>query len=81
MYYHGLNGLGQQVTRAATSADGIWFAARPEILGKTYFRTFLHAGHTYAMAMPGQFYRSNDALSASRKGHCCSTPTCDMLRS
>ena len=68
MYYHGLNGLGQQVTRAATSPDGIRFAARPEILGKTYFRTFLHAGYTYAMAMPGQFYRSKDDLSGFEEG-------------
>ena len=55
MYYHGLNALGQQVTRAATSDDGIRFAARPEILGRTYFRAFRHGGYTYAMAMPGQF--------------------------
>jgi hypothetical protein len=63
MYYHGLNGLGQQVTRAAVSDDGIHFIARPETLGLTYFRTFLHDGYTYAMAMPGQFYRSKDRLS------------------
>lgn len=68
MYYHGLDGLGQQVTRAATSADGIRFAARAEILGRTYFRTFLHAGYTYAMAMPGQFYRSKDSLSRFEEG-------------
>ncbi len=68
MYYHGLNGLGQQVTRVATSEDGVHFVARPEILGRTYFRTFLHAGYTYAMAMPGQFYRSKDALSRFEQG-------------
>ena len=68
MYYHGLNGLGQQVTRAATSADGIHFVAKPEVIGKTYFRTFLHGGYTYAMAMPGQFYRSKDALSGFQEG-------------
>ena len=68
MYYHGLNGLGQQVTRAAISEDGIQFAARPEILGRTYFRTFEHGGYTYAMAMPGQFYRSRDGLSGFEEG-------------
>jgi hypothetical protein len=68
MYYHGLNGLGQQVTRAATAADGIRFVARPEILGRTYLRTFLHGGYTYGMAMPGQFYRSKDALSGFQEG-------------
>lgn len=68
MYYHGLNALSQQVTRAATSDDGIHFKARPEILGRTYFRTFLHDGYTYAMAMPGQFYRSKDPLSGFEEG-------------
>jgi hypothetical protein len=68
MYYHGLNGLGQQVTRAAVSADGIRFTAKPEILGLTYFRAFLHDGYIYAMAMPGQFYRSRDRLSGFVEG-------------
>ena len=68
MYYHGLNALGQQVTRAATSEDGVRFTARPEILGRTYFRTFVHRAFTYAMAMPGQFYRSKDALSGFEAG-------------
>jgi hypothetical protein len=68
MYYHGLNGLQQQVTRAATSTDGIRFAARPEILGRTYFRAFAHDGYTYAMAMPGQFYRSRNPLSEFVQG-------------
>ena len=30
MSYHGLNGLNEQVTRVATSADGLHFEARPE---------------------------------------------------
>lgn len=68
MYYHGLNGLQQQVTRVATSADGIRFVARPEVLGRTYFRAFAHDGYTYAMAMPGQFYRSKNPLSAFESG-------------
>ena len=68
MYYHGLNGLGRQVTRVATSEDGVHFKARPEILGRTYFRTFDRDGFTYAMAMPGQFYRSKDPLSGFVEG-------------
>ena len=47
---------------------GIHVVARPEILGQTYFRTFSHQGYTYAMAMPGQFYRSKDPLSGFEKG-------------
>jgi hypothetical protein len=68
MYFHGLAGLGLQVTRVATSTDGIHFTARPEILGKSYMRAFSHQGYTYAMAMPGQFYRSLDGLSAFAEG-------------
>jgi hypothetical protein len=68
MYYHGLNGLQRQVTRVATSDDGVHFVARPEILGQTYFRTFFNKGYTYALAMPGQFYRSRDALGGFEKG-------------
>ena len=68
MYYHGLESLGRQVTRVATSRDGIHFQAQPEILGRTYMRTFRHGGYTYAMAMPGQFYRSRDGLSRFEEG-------------
>ena len=68
MYYHGLEGLGWQVTRMAMSSDGIRFAARPEILGKSYLRAFRHAGHTFALSMPGQFYRSNDGMASFEEG-------------
>ncbi len=63
MYFHGLEGPGRQVTRVATSKDGIRFEAQPQILGKTYLRAFAHDGRTYAMAMPGQLYRSDDGLT------------------
>jgi len=68
MYFHGLEGLGRQVTRVATSRDGIRFQVRPEVLGRTYMRAFKHDGYTYAMAMPGQFYRSRDGLSGFEEG-------------
>lgn len=68
LYYHGLESLGRQVTRVATSADGIHFRARSEILGLTYMRAFRHGGYTYTMAMPGQFYRSPDGLSGFEEG-------------
>jgi hypothetical protein len=68
MYYHGLDGLSRQVTRVATSADGVHFTARAEVLGRTYFRAFPHDGFTYAMAMPGQFYRSRDGLTGFEAG-------------
>ena len=68
MYFHGLDGVGTQVTRVATSPDGVHFEARPERLGRTYMRVFGHDGYTYAMSMPGQFYRSRDPLGGFEEG-------------
>ncbi len=68
MYFHGLEGLAHQVTRLATSRDGIHFEALPEVLGKTYFRAFSWHGFIYGLAMPGQFYRSNNPEGPFEKG-------------
>ena len=68
MYYHGLEGPAFQHTRVATSADGINFLAQEENLGRSYFRVFKHNGMTYALAMPGQFYRSNDGFTNFEEG-------------
>ncbi len=68
MYFHGLEGFGRQVSRVAVSQDGIEFTARPEVLGRTYMRAFNYDGFTYLLAMPGQFYRSRDALTGFVEG-------------
>lgn len=68
MYFHGLEGVGHQVTRVATSRNGIDFVARSEVLGRSYFRVFQHEGMTYALAMPGLLYRSRDGLSGFEEG-------------
>ncbi len=68
MYFHGLEGVGHQVTRVATSMNGIDFLARPEVLGRSYFRVFHHAPFTYGLAMPGQLYRSRDGFSGFEEG-------------
>ena len=68
MYFHGLEGPGLQVSRVATSRDGIHFEAGPEVLGRSYMRVFRHRGMTYAMAMPGGFYRSRDGFTAFEEG-------------
>ena len=68
MYFHGLDGVSRQVSRVATSGDGITFSARSERLGRTYMRVFQHDGYTYAMSMPGQFYRSRDPLGGFEEG-------------
>jgi hypothetical protein len=49
MYFHGLEDVGTQVSRVATSRNGIEFEAQPEILGPSYMRIFSHHGMTYAL--------------------------------
>ena len=68
MYYHGLEGPGRQVSRAAVSGDGVAFSSGTEILGRTYMRAFRYRDMTYALAMPGQFYRSSEALGGFQEG-------------
>ena len=68
MYFHGLDGVSRQVSRVATSTNGIDFLARPERLGRTYMRVFSYGGYTYAMSMPGQFYRSRSPLGDFEEG-------------
>ena len=68
MYFHGLEAPGRQVTRVATSTDGINFTAQPQTLGRTYLRAFAHRGITYAISMPGQLYRSEDGFTDFETG-------------
>jgi hypothetical protein len=68
MYFHGLDAVGTQVTRVAVSHNGIDFSAQPEILGRPYMRAFQHDGMTYALSMPGQFYRSKDGMHGFEPG-------------
>jgi len=68
MYFHGLEAVGHQVTRRATSVDGLHFAAQPDVLGPSYFRCFRHDGWWYCLAMPGRFLRSRDGRTAFESG-------------
>ncbi len=68
MFYHGLESAGHQVSRAAVSPNGIDFEARAPILGRTYMRVFRYRGTTYALAMPGQFYRCEHPLDGFIEG-------------
>jgi hypothetical protein len=84
MYYHGpadpqkaiagpaLSGqfpiLGQQRSFVATSEDGIHFLAQAQVLGSSYFRAFRWTGYTYALGMPGIFYRSEDGFTGFEQG-------------
>ncbi|MCB1685017.1 MAG: hypothetical protein KDI31_11035 [Pseudomonadales bacterium] len=68
MYVHGRDAIGPQLTRLATSKDGIAFAGRPEILGRPYFRVVTHGGYYYALAMPGYLYRSKNGIDHFEAG-------------
>lgn len=68
MYFHGLQDIATQVTRVAESANGIDFQVFPPVLGRSYMRVFQWNHLTYAMSMPGQFYRSTDGLSQFTPG-------------
>ena len=62
MYFHGLEAAARQHSRVATSKNGIDFETLPSDIGRTYYRAFAWDDMTYAIAMPGQFYRSEDGL-------------------
>lgn len=68
LYYHGRLADGQQMTRVATSTDGLIFLAQPEILGRPYMRLFQYAEAWYGLAMPGLLYRSADGLTGFERG-------------
>lgn len=68
MYFHGLEGLGRQVSRVAVSDDGINFSALPETLEQTYLRVFAYDGMFYGLAMPGQLYRSANGIDRWEEG-------------
>lgn len=84
MYYHGpvdmskatlpgtLSGepdlRGGQCSYVATSTDGIHFASGLQILGTSYFRVFYWGGYTYALGMPGIFFRSRDGFGNFERG-------------
>ena len=67
MYLHGREPM-VQVTRLATSKNGVDFEGNPEILGRPYFRTFNYKDYWYGLAMPGFFYRSRDGYTAFEEG-------------
>ncbi len=68
MVFHGLEGVGHQVSRVAISRDGISFNALPQVIGRSYMRLFQHDGMTYALTMPGTLSRSADGLSDFETG-------------
>ena len=70
MYYHGCCNPEppHQVTRSATSEDGLSFVARPDILGSSYWRVFRWDDYWYTLEMPGIFRRSANGLSDFEDG-------------
>ena len=90
MYYHGpvdpegpATGMGiddgppiagTQRSFVATSKNGIHFESGTEVLGSSYMRAFSWNGWTYALGMPGIFYRSRDGLTHFERGPTHFTP-------
>jgi len=68
MYFHGMLGDGNQVTRVGVSDDGIRFKVNPDSLGSSYFRVFRYRDWHYAVVMPGLFVRSRDGLRDFQPG-------------
>ena len=62
MYYHGLEKFGFQLTRVATSKDGINFVAYKNIVARPYFRRFEYKNKFYGISMPGVFYEEVDSI-------------------
>ncbi len=72
IYFHGQLYDGRQVSRVATSSDGIDFEAGEEILSTSYLR-MIHLDDVaepgwYGMSMPGFIYRSDDGLCGFEQG-------------
>ena len=59
MYYHGLLADADQQTRIAHSQNGLFFSARPGLLGPPYFRVFEYNSWVYAICWGGEVLRSN----------------------
>jgi hypothetical protein len=76
MYFHqpgpSDSPIAGQVSFVALSEDGLDFSARPEVLGKFYFRVVRHKGYWYAFAKYGNedgiIYRSEDGLTDFQPG-------------
>jgi len=68
LYYHGRLEDGRQRSRVALSGEALKFLPRPEIIASSYLRIFRHDEWFYAIAMPGQLYRSRDGLGSFETG-------------
>ena len=63
LYFHGLVEGSIQMTKLATSKNGIDFTAKDELIGAPYMRLFKKDDYYYGFAMPGLLYRSKDGVS------------------
>lgn len=81
MFYHGVPleppGKVPQATKVAVSYDGLHFTAKPETLGRAYWRGFRWRDRYYAITMSGRMYRSclDDQLGPYEEG---SNIFCDL---
>ena len=69
LYYHGRCADGLQLTRLATSTDGVNFTAHEPLLGLPYMRVFQHDGAWFGIGMPATLYYSADGKTDFRELH------------
>jgi len=76
MYYHGccVQAQPHQVTRLASSKDGLNFTPYPDILGSFYWRLFRWNEYWYTLEMPGTFRRSKTGVANFEEGPSLFTP-------
>lgn len=75
MWFHGLEHLGWQVTRYATSTNAIDFVVDPPIFDGTYLRMFRIGDHDYGLAMPGKVLRCSGGPTEFDEGPTILPPT------
>lgn len=68
MYFHGLESLGNQVTRHATSLDGLDFEVDPPTIDGIYLRGFRYNETEYALVMPGKILRRSGRPAEFEEG-------------
>ena len=63
LYYHGVAEGNLQMSKVATSIDGLQFTPESTYITTPYLRVFPYRDDYYGLAMPGFMYRSTDGLS------------------
>ncbi len=75
MWFHGLEAVGHQVTRYATSSNGLGFNVEAPTFDGTYLRVFQVDDQDYGLAMPGKLLRRTGGPTEFEEGPTLLPPT------